>query len=113
LTARLRGANIGGDAPLRSGFDAIRLGRDILRLRALLGSDPEALAIARRGVAPMAEGKSRSAALKALDESVDAMRALDLRPEGGAQAARAEAILKSIAAIYAHRSRFFQQAAKS
>jgi hypothetical protein len=98
---------------LRSGFDAIRLGRDILRLRALLGSDPEALAIARRGVAPMAEGKSRSAALKALDESVDAMRALDLRPEGGAQAARAEAILKSIAAIYAHRSRFFQKAAKS
>ena len=113
LTARLRGANIDGDAPLRSGFDAIRLGRDILRLRALLGSDPEALAIARRGVAPMAEGKSRSAALKALDESVDAMRALDLRPEGGAQAARAEAILKSIAAIYAHRSRFFQKAAKS
>ena len=113
LTARLRSANIGGDAPLRSGFDAIRLGRDILRLRALLDSDPEALAIARRGVAPMAEGKAQGAVLKALEASVDAMRALSLRPEGAAQAMRAQAILKSIAAIYAHRSRFFQQAAKS
>eukprot|EP01037_Dinobryon_pediforme_P014623 gene14623-14747_t len=113
LMARLRGANLGVDGPLRSGFDAIRLGRDILRLRALLGSDPEALAIARRGVAPMADGKARGAALKALHESVEAMRALTFRPEGGAQATRAEAILKSIAAIYAHRSRFFQQAATS
>ena len=113
LTARLRGANMGGDAPLRSGFDAIRLGRDILRLRALLESDPEALAIARRGVAPMAEGKAQGAVLAALKASVDAMRALGLRPEGAAQAMRAQAILHSIAAIYAHRSRFFQQAASA
>jgi uncharacterized membrane protein YccC len=112
LMARLRAANIGGDAPLRSGFDAIRLGRDILRLRALLGADPEALAIARRGVAPMVEGKTQSAALKALEESVEAMRALTLRPEGAATAARAQAILKSVATIYAHRARFFQQAVK-
>jgi hypothetical protein len=113
LTARLRGANMGGDSPLRSGFDAIRLGRDILRLRALLESDPEALAIARRGVAPMAEGKAQDAVLQALKASSDAMRALGQRPEGAAQAIRAQAILQSIAAIYAHRSRFFQQAASA
>jgi uncharacterized membrane protein YccC len=113
LTARLRGANMGGDSPLRSGFDAIRLGRDILRLRALLESDPEALAIARRGVAPMAEGKAQDAVLQALKASSDAMRALGQRPEGAAQATRAQAILQSIAAIYAHRSRFFQQAASA
>ncbi len=61
----------------------------------------------------MAEGKAQGAVLQALEDSVDAMRALSLRPEGAAQAMRAQAILKSIAAIYAHRSRFFQQAAKS
>jgi hypothetical protein len=61
----------------------------------------------------LAEGKPRSTALKALDDSVDAMRALSLRPDGAAQAMRAQAILKSIAAIYANRSRFFQQAASS
>jgi uncharacterized membrane protein YccC len=113
LMARLRGANLGGDAPLRSSFDAIRLGRDILRLRALLGPDPEALAVARRGIAPMAEGKAQGVVLKALEDSVDAMRALGLRPEGAAHALRARAILQSIAATYAHRSRFFRQAASS
>jgi hypothetical protein len=41
------------------------------------------------------------------------MRALSLRPEGAAQAMRAQAILQSIATIYANRSRFFQQAASS
>jgi uncharacterized membrane protein YccC len=99
LTARLRGANMGGDAPLRSGFDAIRLGLDILRLRALLELDPEALAIARRGVAPMAKGKAQGAVLQALKASVEALRALGRRPEGAAQAIRAQANLHSIAAI--------------
>lgn len=114
LSARLRAADIEAHPAMGAAFDALRLGREVFRLRKLLASDAEATAVAKSGLRPIAEGRSRADALDALA----AARAWfeirrSERPEEAARAIRIEAALSSIAALYARRARFFQQAASA
>ncbi len=107
LIARLRAANISSDASLRSGFAALRLGRDVLRLRALLAADPASDQLARDALSSLA-GPERAAALARTAAGLRA-RAAELDPATSAQILRAAAILPSIDALVAGRRRFFQQ----
>lgn len=108
LMARLRAANISADSSLRSGFAALRLGRDILRLRALVAHDAEAERIARAAL-PSLGRADRSATLKATAQALRA-RAEQLAPDQAASVLRAAAILPAIDALVAGRRRFFEQA---
>ncbi|WP_296706073.1 FUSC family protein [Rhodoblastus sp.] len=114
LSARLRAADIEAHPAMGAAFDALRLGREVFRMRNLLASDAEATAVAKNGLRPIADGRSRADALDALA----AARAWfeirrSERPEEAARAIRIEAALSSIAALYARRARFFQQAASA
>jgi uncharacterized membrane protein YccC len=114
LSARLRAADIDAHPAMGAAFDALRLGREVFRLRKLLLSDAEATAVAKRGLWPIANGRSRAEALDAL---ATARAWFEVRrfeqPEETALALRIEAALSSIAALYARRARFFQQAASA
>lgn len=107
LIARLRAANISSDASLRSGFAALRLGRDVLRLRGLLAADPASDQLARDALSSLA-GPGRAAALARTATGLRA-RAAELDSATSAQILRAAAILPSIDALVAGRRRFFQQ----
>jgi uncharacterized membrane protein YccC len=107
LIARLRAANISSDASLRSGFAALRLGRDVLRLRALLSADPASDQLARDALSSLA-GPERAAVLSRTAAGLRA-RAAELDSATSPQILRAAAILPSIDALVAGRRRFFQQ----
>jgi uncharacterized membrane protein YccC len=107
LIARLRAANIRSDASLRSGFAALRLGRDVLRLRTLLAADPASEQIARDVLSSLAS-PNRRAALAGVAARLRE-RAVELEPARAAQVLRAAAMLPSIDALVAGRRRFFQQ----
>jgi uncharacterized membrane protein YccC len=111
LSARLRAAHMDTRPTMSAAFDALRLGREVFRLRKLLAADTEALAVAKRGLEPIVDGRSRATALDALAmaRSWFETRPTD-RPEVSARTLRAGAALSSIAALYARRARFFQQA---
>lgn len=108
LVARLRAANIRSDSALRSGFAALRLGRDVSRLRALVAPDPAADRLAREALATLG-GPRRGAALAGAAEALR-VRAAELEPGQAAPILRAAAILPSIDALVAGRRRFFEQA---
>ena len=99
LIARLRAANISSDASLRSGFVALRLGRDVLRLRALLAADPASDQLARDALSSIA-GPERAAALARTAAALRA-RAAGLDAATSAEILRAAAILPSIDALVA------------
>jgi uncharacterized membrane protein YccC len=112
LSARLRAASIDARRSMGAAFDALRLGREVFRLRKLTDTDAELLAATESSLIPIAEGRSRAEALQALTrarQGLEARRAE--RPEESARILRVEAALSSIAALYARRARFFQQAA--
>ena len=107
LIARLRAASIDSDSSLRSGFAALRLGRDVLRLRALLAADPIADGIARAALSSLGRA-DRSAALArtgaALREYAAGLDAAQAAP-----ILRAAAILPVLDAVVAGRRRFFRE----
>lgn len=114
LSARLRAAHIEAHPAMGAAFDALRLGREALRLQQLLRSDPEAAAAVGRGLSSLADG----APAREAREAVEAARAWlaarrSDRPEQSARNLRAETALSAIAALYLRRSRFFQQAANA
>jgi hypothetical protein len=112
LSARLRAANINGRRSMGAAFDALRLGREVFRLRKLTDTDAELMTATESGLTPIAEGRSRAEALHALARTRAWLE--DRRAERSDEAARilrVEAALSSIAALYARRARFFQQAA--
>ena len=114
LSARLRAADIATHPAMGAAFDALRLGREVFRLRKLLAAEAEATAVAKSGLRPIADGLSRAQALDALANArawFEARRSE--RPEEAARAIRIEAALSSIAALYARRARFFRQAASA
>jgi uncharacterized membrane protein YccC len=108
LVARLRAANIRSDSALRSGFAALRLGRDVLRLRALVAEDSFADRISREALADLG-GPHRSASLAWSAVALRA-RAAGLEPAQAGPILRAAAILPAMDALVAGRRRFFEQA---
>ncbi|HUO54830.1 MAG TPA: FUSC family protein [Rhodoblastus sp.] len=108
LIARLRAASVSSDSSLRSGFAALRLGRDVLRLRALLANDPTADGVARAALASLGRADRRAALVRTGEEL--RARAAGLDPERAAPILRAASILPAIDALVAGRRRFFQQA---
>lgn len=108
LVARLRAANIRSDSALRSGFAALRLGRDVLRLRALVAQDPIAEQASREALAELG-GPHRTAALARSAEALKA-RAAALEPAQAGPILRAAAILPAMDALVAGRRQFFRQA---
>ncbi len=114
LGARLRAAGVEADTSLRGGFAALRLGREVLRLRELL-TKPEAMAIARPAIAALADSKvSLQAGVHACRAAGDLLAALALEaPQTEAAAlSRAAASFAEIAMLAGRRRRFFQSAAK-
>jgi uncharacterized membrane protein YccC len=114
LSARLRAAHIDAHPTMGAAFDALRLGREALRLQQLLERDAEATAAVRRGLSSIADGAPAREAREALDAARAWLAARRLeRPEQSARNLRAETALSSIAALYLRRARFFQQAASA
>jgi uncharacterized membrane protein YccC len=114
LSARLRAADIATHPAMGAAFDALRLGREVFRLRKLLAANVEATAVAKSGLRPIGDGLSRAEALDALATArawFEARRSE--RPEEAARAIRIEAALSSIAGLYGRRARFFRQAASA
>jgi len=112
LGARMRAAGVRQDGLLRGGFASLRLGREMLRLRALLAGDTVALehcaesrqALRRLSVSP-------HAALTACRENAAALNALAAtRPAETSRAPmRAAASLIEIAVLLGRYRRFFQR----
>jgi uncharacterized membrane protein YccC len=115
LGARLGAAGLNPDKALRGGFAALRLGREVLRLRALL-IQPQAQAIARPAIAALAGPSLASPAsvqaCRGAAEKLSAL-ALDSPKPDSANLARAAASLVEIALLAGRERRFFQSYGRS
>ena len=110
LGARLGAAGLNADKALRGGFAALRLGREVLRLREL-ALPPEALAIARPAIAALAGPSLASpASVQACRGAAEKLSALALAAPklDSAILARAAASLVEIALLAGRERRFFQ-----
>ncbi|MCW2283751.1 putative membrane protein YccC [Rhodoblastus acidophilus] len=113
LSARLRAANIDPRWSMGAAFDALRLGREVFRLRALTQGDAELAAATEASLIPIAEGRSRGEALKTFARTRDWLEdRRAARPDEAARILRIEAALTSIGSLHARGARFFQQAAQ-
>jgi uncharacterized membrane protein YccC len=114
LSARLRAADIAAHPTMGAAFDALRLGREVLRLRGLLAMESDAAEPIRRALAAIAQGSHR---VEARENFAAARQCLEARrrdlPEQSPRMLRAEAALSSIATLYLRRAPFFRQAARA
>jgi uncharacterized membrane protein YccC len=112
LSARLRAAHIETHPALGAAFDALRMGREVLRLRDLLGADAQAMAVVQGGLDAIAEGRPREETRDALARARQWFEARQVEtPEAAARDLRARAALSAISTLHARRAHFFRQAA--
>ncbi|MCW2316708.1 putative membrane protein YccC [Rhodoblastus acidophilus] len=108
LAARLRAANVPAELTLRNGFAALRLGRDVLRLRFLLAGDAWATQRVLDAIVARIAGERAALANAALflharaDLPDEAERAAGLR--------RAAALLPAVESLARLHRHFFRQA---
>jgi len=112
LGARMRAAGVRQDSLMRGGFAALRLGRELSRVHALLAGDRDAqitVDASRRALSQLSV--SPHAALNACREDAEALSALAQGREGDAARAplRAAASLGEIAVLVGRHRRFFQR----
>jgi uncharacterized membrane protein YccC len=111
LGARLRAAGINADTSLRGGFAALRIGREVLRLRDLLLEQPQPLAIVRPALASLESvAAAPSVAVRSCHSA--AKQLLDLATamprEQATGLGRSAASLLEIAMLVGQHRRFFQ-----
>ncbi|MBB4198004.1 hypothetical protein CCR94_05105 [Rhodoblastus sphagnicola] len=108
LVARLRAANVPAEITLRNGFAALRLGRDVLRLRGLLAGDAWATQRALEAISARICGRRDALANAALF-----LRARADLPDVAERASamrRAAALLPAVEALVGSHRHFFRQA---
>ena len=112
LGARIRAAGVRQDGLLRGGFAALRLGRELVRVKSLLAQDE----VARDGVSAAREAlrhlaATPHAAVSACREAAQSLSQLALERNSEASRApmRAAASLTEIAVLLGRHRRFFQR----
>jgi len=108
LVARLRAANLPAERALRNGFAALRLGRDVLRLRFLLAGDAWATQRVLEAIDARINGRRDALANAALF-----LRARAQLPDAAPRAAgllRVAALLPAIESLVRPHRHFFRQA---